>query len=177
MEMLVRNAEGNLTVSDRDYAAKKLGKLDRYFQTAHRIELVHRAEKLTHRVEVTVFADGFTLRGEEDDVTVSAAIDRLADKLENRLRRVKSKLIKAQRAKGAKVVHQHDDEAGAEEEEFPQIRERKTFLLKPMGYEEACLQLELLGHPFFVFRSQETNQTEVLYKRRDGAFGLLSPHA
>jgi putative sigma-54 modulation protein len=176
MEMLVRNAEGNLTPKDRDYAAKKLGKLDRYFHTAHRIEMVHRAEKLTHRVEVTVFADGFTLRGEESDASVNAAIDKLADKLENRLRRVKSKLMKAQRAKGG-LPRSLPEEPEIEEDDFPKIRERKTFLLKPMGYEEACLQLELLGHPFFVFRSQETNQTEVLYKRRDGAFGLLSPHA
>ena len=177
MEMLVRNAEGNLTSTDRDYAARKLGKLDRYLQTAHRIEMVHRAEKLTHRVEVTVFADGFTLRGEESDASVSAAIDKLADKLENRLRRVKSKLMKAQRARGGRMPLADRDEPEIEEDDFPKIRERKTFLLKPMGYEEACLQLELLGHPFFVFRSQETNQTEVLYKRRDGAFGLLSPHA
>lgn len=177
MEMLVRNAEGNLSTADREYAAKKLGKLDRFFHQAHRIEMVHREEKLTHRVEVTVYADGFTLRGEEKDESVRAAIDKLADKLENRLRRVKSKLVKAHRLRGSERIPKGLEEDNHVEEEFPTIRERKTFLLKLMNLEEACLQMELLGHSFFVFRSEESNQTEVLYRRHDGTLGLLSPHA
>ncbi len=97
MEVLLRNAAGNLSDGDRDYAAKKLGHLDRYFNAANRVEIVHREDKLTHRVEITVFADGLTLRGEDSGTTVRAAIDVVADKMENRLRRLKSRIIKSHR--------------------------------------------------------------------------------
>ena len=177
MEVLVRNAEGNLPGRDREYAAKKLGKLDRYFNSAHRVEIVHREFKLGHRIEITVFADGLTLRGEETDESIRAAIDKVADKMENRLRRVKSRLIKSHRRRGNAVPHALEEAEGAEPTDGFAIRERKTFLLKPMSTEEASLQMELLGHPFFVFRNEETNQTEVLYRRADGGYGLLSPHA
>src|SRR5438552_862501 len=100
MEILVRNAEGNLTPRDKEYAALKLGKLDRYFHQAHRVEIVHREEKLSHRIEITVFADGFTVRGEEHDESVRAAIDKVSEKMENRLRRLKTRIVHNHRRKG-----------------------------------------------------------------------------
>lgn len=177
MELLVRNAEGNLSLKDREYAAKKLGKLDRYFNAAQKVELVHKEGKLAHVVEVTVFADGLTLRGEESDGSVAAAIDKVADKLENRLRRLKSKLVKSHRHKGALVPNGFAEVEEPINDDEPALKEHKRFILKPMSIEEASLQMELLGHPFFVFRNEETNQTEVLYKRGDGHYGLLSPDA
>lgn len=177
MEVLVRNAEGNLSQPDREYAAKKLGRLDRYFHAASRVEIVHREEKLHHRIEITVFADGLALRGEEVDESVKAAIDIVSEKMENRLRRLKTRLIKAHRHRGRKVPTGLEEVEAVEPEETFNIREHKKFLLKPMSIEEASLQLELLGHPFFVFRNEETSQTEVLYKRARGGYGLLSPDA
>ena len=175
MEILVRNAEGNLTQEDRDYAAKKLGRLDRYFHAAKRVELVHREFRQGHRIEATVFADGFTLRGEVSNGSVRAAIDKVADKLESRLRRLKTKLIKSHRHKGnavpAALVELPEQQEGQE----PVVTEHKRIVLKPMSVEEASLQMELVGHPFFMFRNAETDQTEVLYKRDDGHYGLLSP--
>jgi putative sigma-54 modulation protein len=176
MELLVRNAEGNLSQRDREYAARKLGKLDRYFNAAQKVEMVHREGKLDHRIEITVFADGFTLRGEEREGTVQAAIDKVADKMENRLRRLKSRLIKSHRHKGVTLPNGLEDHSEPEDEE-PTVKERKAILMKPMSVEEAGLQMELLGHPFFVFRNMDSNQVEVLYKREDGHYGLISPDA
>lgn len=175
MEILIRNAEGNLSTRDKDYAAKKLGKLDRYFHSAQKVELVHREQKLNHKIEVTVFADGMTLRGEESDASLRAAIDKVADKLENRLKRLKGRIAKSHKRRGNNVPNGFAEAAEPESDE-PQLI-IKRFILKPMSIEEASLQMEMLDHPFFVFRNAETNQTEVLYKRDDGHYGLLSPDA
>lgn len=176
MELLVRNADGNVTQKDRDYAAKKLGRLDRYFHQANRVEMVHREEKLGHRVEITVFADGFTIRGEDTETTVREAIDKVSGKLEVRLKKLKGRLAKNHRGKGSPLPPALEEEYI---EDDPQativIGERKSFVLKPMSPEEAALQLEMLDHPFFVFKSEYSNQVEVLYKRRDGKYGLLQP--
>ena len=104
MDVLVRNAEGNMTSTDREYAAQKLGRLDRFFHNAKKVEMVHREEKLgKHRVEITVIADHFTVRGEETDDSTRAAIDKVAEKLENRLRRLKTRLVKSHRRQGAAI--------------------------------------------------------------------------
>ena len=178
MDVLVRNAEGNLSDSDRIYAAKKLGKLDRYFHAATKVEIVHHEEKqqhkLAHRIEVTVHADGLYLRGEDHDVSVHAAIDKVADKVGNRLRRLKSKLVQSHRQKGRPVPTAFDDVPEADDEYSNGILEHKRFVMKPMSLEEAQLQLEMSGHPFFLFRT-ENGQTELLYKRDGGGYGLLSP--
>jgi putative sigma-54 modulation protein len=178
MEVLVRNAEGNVSRKDRDYAAKKLGQLDRYFHSAQKVEMVHREEGLSHRIEITVFADGFTIRGEELDASIPAAIDKVHDKLETRLRKLKGRIISSHRRRGSSVPPALLD---TEEQEEPQgnghcdIRERKTFLLKPMSTDEAALQMEMVDQPFFVFKNEDTNQVAILYKRKDNRYGLLEP--
>jgi putative sigma-54 modulation protein len=178
MEVLVRNAEGNVANGDRDYAAKKLGRLDRYFHLAQRVEMVHREEKLGHRIEITVFADGMTFRGEETDSSLRAAIDKVHDKLEVRMNKFKSRLIDRHRKRGVKTPPAFESEAPdpADSDHKPlSIRERKQFLLKPMSREEAALQMEMIDHSFFIFKNEENEQIEVLYKRKDGKYGLLQP--
>jgi putative sigma-54 modulation protein len=178
MDVLVRNAEGNVSLRDREYAAKKLGRLDRYFSAAQKVEMVHREEKLGHRIEITVFADGFTIRGEEHDVDLQAAIDKVSDKLEGRLLKLKGRLIRAHRRRGhhnglPPELENYVPEP--DEEPHVHIKERKQFLLKPMSTDEAALQMEMVGHPFFVFKNEDTNQVAVLYKRKDGKYGMLEP--
>lgn len=178
MELLIRNAEGNVPDKDREYAAKKLGRLDRYFSKANKVEMVHSVEKSAHRLEVTVFADEFTIRGEEQDASLRACIDRVADKLEKRLRRLKTKLIDSHRRRGSKEVPPALLEAETEAEQ-PAIEdavvERKRFSAKPMTVEEAILQMELVGHDFFVFQNSESGTVCVLYHRKRGGYGLLEP--
>ena len=177
MEVLIRNAEGNLRDSDKDYAAQKLGNLDHYFSKAQRVEIVHRKDKRqhkeVHRIEVTVHADGLLVRSEETDASIHAAIDKVADKLTNRLRRLKGRLIDSHRKKG----HSIPVNLEPEEEKIPdfQISEKKQFLLKPATYEEAALQMEMIDHPFYIFLSEETGNVELLYRRKDGEYGLIQP--
>lgn len=176
MDVKFRNAEGNLSQMDKEYAAQKLGKLDRYFHGAKKIELVHREDRLHHHhIEITVFADGFTLRGEQEQETVRAAIDTVFDKLENRLSRLKTRLVKSQRRRGLAMPTGFEEPQEDDEEQHVEIRERKHFLLKHMAYDEAALQMELLDHPFIVFRNEESGNLEVMYKRKDGKFGLMQP--
>jgi putative sigma-54 modulation protein len=181
MDVLVRNAEGNLSISDREYAAKKLGSLDRYFHQAQKVEMVHReAPNGTHRIEITVFADGFTVRGEDTEPTIQAAIDRVHDKIENRLRKLKSRLVDTHRRRGTPppeaLTQQEPNELGDMlDNHHLEIRERKSFRLKPMSPEEAALQMEMVDHPFFVFHNEASGNVEVLYKRRDGKYGVIQP--
>lgn len=178
MDVLVRNAEGNLSKADREYAAKKLGKLNRYFNAATSVEIVHHEQKqqhkMSHRIEVTVHADGLFIRGDEVDVSIHAAIDKATDRMENRLRRLKSKIVKSHHRKGYAVPAVYEEIPEVEDEPTNTIVEHKRFVMKPMSLEEALLQMELSGHPFFLFRT-ESGQTELLYRREKGGFGLLSP--
>jgi putative sigma-54 modulation protein len=175
MDVLVRNAEGNVSKNDRDYAAQKLGRLSRYFNQASRVEMVHRAEKTNHRVEITVFADGLTIRGEEQDESLRAAIDKVSDKLENRLKRHKGRILRNIRRRGLVPPPAYTEEDIDDLDGAVVIKERKVFLLKPMSPDEAALQMDLLGHPFFVFKNRDSDSVEVLYKRKDGNYGLLQP--
>lgn len=175
MELLVRNAEGNLSQPEKDYAARKLGRLDRYFSQAQKVELVHRQDKSRHHIDITVFADGFIVRGAEEDVDIRTAIDRVADKLENRLRKLKGRLIKNHRKRGAPMPNHWEDHVEEEDEHRVEIAERVTYLLKPMPYDEAALQMDLMDQPFLVFRNAETMNVEVLFRRKDGRYGLLQP--
>jgi putative sigma-54 modulation protein len=175
MQVVVRNASGTLRNDDRDYAVKKLSRLDRFFHSAKSIEIVYHEEKMHHRVDVTIHADGYHLRGAEEQATVRSAIDIVAEKLENRLRRLKTRIVKSHRNRG-RAVPPGLEEAPAVEEDEHGINEQKTYLLKPMSLEEAALQMELLGRNFFVFLNEGSGQTEVLYRRDSGpGYGLIVP--
>lgn len=177
MELLVRNAEGNVPERHREYAAKKLSRLERFFHKATRVEMVHSEQKGRHRLEVTVFADSFTIRGDESDESMRACIDRVSEKLENRLRRLKSRLIDSHRKGGAKTLPPALEEEHEDEPDHAKIVERKSFLVKDMSADEAALQMELVDHPFFVFRNEDSGEFAVLYKRKDGNYGMLEPEA
>lgn len=176
MEILVRNAEGNVPESERDYAAKKFGNLDKYFKKATKVEMVHSQVRDEHQLEVTVFADEFTVRGEERDKSLHACIDRVSHVLEKRLRRLKSKLIDVHRRKGNKDVPPAlvEDRPGDESTDG-RIVQRKTFENKPMSAEEAILEMELIGHDWFLFTNAETNAPSVIWKKSTGGYGLLEP--
>jgi putative sigma-54 modulation protein len=180
MEVLIRNAEGNLSEDDRGYASLKLGRLDRFFNKASKVELVHReftrAGKQNHKVEVTIFADGLTIRGEELDTSIRAAIDLVGEKLENRLRRIKKRMVDKYRHHGNDVPAGFVEESQEPEaDEHIVIKEHRHFLVKPMSADEAALEMELLGYPFFVFKNEANHKVEVLYRVKEGVYGLLHP--
>ena len=140
--------------------------------------MVHREEKLSHRIEITIFADGIYFRGVERDTSLRAAIDKVSHKLEVRLQRFKTRLVDRHKRRGAKTPPAFV-EASPEETAYENgkvvIKERKQFLLKPMSTDEAAIQLEMIDHDFFVFRNEENNNFEVLYRKKDGKYGLLQP--
>jgi putative sigma-54 modulation protein len=175
MEMQVRNAEGNLTDQDREYASKKLGKLNRYFHKAHKVEMVHREERHLHIVEVTVFADHFTLRGQEKDESIRAAIDNVSEKLETRLRRLKRKLVNSHRRRSTPIPQALDEHLAAPVDEPEETIEKyEHFSPKPMSVEEAVLQLELIDRQFLTFCNQDNGQVEVVFRTKKGGFGLVT---
>lgn len=177
MEVIVRHSESRVSDRDKEYASTKLGRLDRYFHQAQKVEMVHREEKQVHHIEITVFADGMTIRGEDHDPSLTAAIDRVHDKLESRLRKFKGRLVDRHRRNGNHVPKGLTEEVIAEPDDEAHIRilEHKHFLVKPMSVDEAALQLEMIDKPFFVFKNEENGKFEVLYRRRDGRYGLMHP--
>jgi putative sigma-54 modulation protein len=172
----------NVEVSDtiRRYAEEKMGKLNRQLHALAEVELELRVEKnpsiaANQVAEVTVWTKGPTLRVTEASSDMKASIDQLTEKLLRQVEHVRGKR-RGRQARGngippggAMSVPIDEEEAG------PQIVRTKQFSVKPMSAEEAALQLELIGHDFFVFRSEESGEINVLYRRRDGGYGLIEP--
>jgi putative sigma-54 modulation protein len=169
----------NVEVSDslKDYARQKLGKLEKHLNDASRLELelqVERNPSISENqvAEATIWTKGPVLRARESSSDMKASIDLLVEKLERQARRYREK---RRRGPG----RNHDQPLAARsvvpEEESPVIVKTKQFAVKPMSPEEAVLQLELVGHDFFVFLNGDTNDVNVVYRRRDGDYGLIEP--
>lgn len=166
----------NLEITEalRSYVEKKVSKLDKYLndnRTAS-AEVMMRIERGTHIAEVTVNLSGVLLRGEGKTGDMYTSIDSAVDRIERQLTKFKTKLWK--RSQGPKLGEVQV--AGPESEEelaAPRIVRTKRFALKPMDVEEAVMQMELLGHDFFVFRDADSGEVSVVYRRRDGHYGLI----
>ncbi len=168
----------NVEVSDsiRAYAEQKLGKLDRQLHDLTRVELELAVERnpsiaANQVAEATIWTKGPILRARESSTDMKAAIDLLVDKLERQAQRLRDK----RRRGPARDAHQGADLAATPEPGEPVIVKTKQFTVKPMNAEEAVLQLELIGHDFFVFQNADTDAVNVLYRRRDGNYGLIEP--
>jgi putative sigma-54 modulation protein len=173
----------NVEVSDaiRDYAETKLRKLERQLADPTKVELELTVEKnpsiaASHVAEATIWTKGPTLRARESAPDVRASIDLLVDKLERQVTRYREK---RQRHGHHTRQNGHADPAEGSPamaaDESPLIVKTKQFIVGPMSPEEAILQLELVGHDFFVFRSAETDELNVVYRRNDGQYGLIEP--
>jgi putative sigma-54 modulation protein len=170
----------NVEVSDslKSYAQEKLGKLDKHLNAATRLELelaVERNPSIAENqiAEATVWTKGPILRARESSSDMRASIDQLVEKLERQARRYRDK----RRRHGRNQSNGPELEARRvmPDEESPVIVKTKQFGVKPMTPEEAVLQLELIGHDFFVFQNAETDDVNVVYRRRDGNYGLIEP--
>jgi putative sigma-54 modulation protein len=169
----------NLDVSDsiRSYAEDKLRKLERQLADPTQIELELSIERnpsisANHVAEATIWTKGPTLRAREASADMRASIDQLVDKLERQVQRYRQK---RRRRTGRDNGTNLDAGPSAGEESEPVIVKTKQFAVKPMAPEEAVLQLELVGHDFFVFENAETGEVNVVYRRRDGRYGLIEP--
>jgi putative sigma-54 modulation protein len=176
----------NLTLTDAigAYAEEKMGKLGKYLANGARCEVELWTEKNpsiadNQVVEATVFTQGPVIRAKEASPDIYASIDLVFAKLERQVKKYRGKLVarsqggpkEALASEGFKLPE--ETEETEEEAAAPLIVKTKHFMVKPMTPEEACLQLELVGHDFYVFRSSETNETAVVYRRRDGNYGLI----
>ncbi|HET7806951.1 MAG TPA: ribosome-associated translation inhibitor RaiA [Gaiellaceae bacterium] len=172
----------NLEVSDalRSYAESKLSKLERQL-TDPRVELelvVERNPSIAqnHIAEATIWTKGPVLRAREASSDMRASIDQLVDKLERQISRYRTR-GRDRRRRAARANAPSPDTIGAmADADEPQIVKTKQFSLNPpLNAEEAVLQLELVGHDFFVFRNVESGDVNVVYRRRDGGYGLIEP--
>lgn len=177
--MKMNYAGKNIEVTDalRDITEKKLGKLDKYFDKDIEGNTTFSTEKNRKIIEVTINLPGTIIRAEESTDDMYASIDRAVDVLERQIRKYKTKLQdKYQNNKTIRfenVVSMNNQDKAVDDS--PKIVRTKRFGLKPMNTEEAVLQMELLGHNFFVFRDADTADTNVVYKRKDGNYGLIEP--
>ena len=173
----------NLEISEqiRTYAEEKLGKLDRLVSDPTRVELELAVEKNpsiadNHVAEATVWTKGPVLRARETSADMKASIDQLVAKLERQVKRYREKRRVAPRRHAPPDRRVFADDLPVEApEDDTAIVKTKQFSVSPMSAEEAVLQLELVGHDFFVFRNAETEIINVVYRRRDGDYGLIEP--
>ena len=175
MRLQVKSKNVDVSPALRSYAQQKLGKLEKHLNDNVRAELELAIEKnpsisANQVAEATVWTRGPVLRARESSHDMKASIDLLVDKLERQAQRLRERRRRGPGRQGQPIPAASDAEA-----DEPVIVKTKQFAVKPMGPEEAVLQLELIGHDFFVFLNADTNDVNVLYRRRDGNYGLIEP--
>ena len=172
MEIIIRGDKIEITDSMKDYLKEKLQRLNKYLEQPEEVRATVVVKVNGHRqiVEVTIPLRNFIIRSEETQEDFYAAVDKALDVMERQIRKNKTR-IKAKEAK-TKIDFSMID---IEEEEDPnnKIIKRKTIEVKPMDEEEAILQMELLGHQFYLFKNSDTNKEAVVYKRKNGGYGLM----
>ena len=172
MKYNIRGDKMVITDAIRNYAENKLGRLEKYFKNDDiAANILTRVRGNSQIVEVTISTNKFLLRSEEENEDLYAAIDLVADKLERQIRKNKTRLNRT--TKESVKEFNFDYLTDKEEEGTEKIVKRKKIEMKPMDEEEAILEMELLGHTFFVYKDRDTNNICVLYKRKDGNYGLI----
>lgn len=174
--MLFAYKEKNIRITQdyKDAIEKKIGKkFDKYFSENTTATVVLTGEGEFKKLEVTIPLDGGIIRAERTSDSVHNAIDMAEDALERQLMKHRKKLIDRYQSRGT-FNPRYIEEAEEDEDEI-RIERTKHFAVKPMDPEEACLQMEMLGHDFFVFRNSETNEINVVYKRKGNTYGLIDP--
>lgn len=186
MKLTVKGRNLVLTDAISAYAEEKMGKLGRYLADGTRCELELWAEKNpsisdNQVVEATIFTKGPVIRAKEASPDIYASIDLVSAKLERQVKKYRGKLVARSQGGSKEALDTEGFMLPEEVEETeeavsaPLIVKTKHFMVKPMAPEEACLQLELVGHDFYVFRNSETDETAVVYRRYDGNYGLIEP--
>lgn len=165
----------NLEVSDglRKAVTEKLGKLERYFKPDTNVHVTMSVEKERQKIEVTIPVKGNIIRSEQVSNDMYVSIDLVEEVIERQLKKYKSKLIKRHQ-EAAAFKREYVERSYFDDEDIRIVR-KKQFDLKPMYPEDACVQMELLGHNFYVFINAETEQIAVVYKRKGSTYGLIEP--
>ena len=175
MEIIIHGDKVKVTKAMSDYIEEKLQRLDKYLENSEnvRASVIVKVKNHEQRVEITIPLKSFILRSEETKDDFYAAVDKTIDKLERQVRKNKTRLM------SKKVKQSYDFNFDSivldkdEEKEDKKIVKRKTIEVKPMNEEEAILQMELLGHQFYMYKDSETNNPAVVYKRNDSNYGVI----
>ena len=174
MELTVRGKNLEITDALHSYVEKHTGKIQRYFDKPIKINVLLRISNMTKTCEVTVFVEGVILRGVEKSDDMYKSIDVVFDKVERQIHKYKTRLARKFKEKNtlSRQFIQEKETAAAQDAEF-EIVKTKHFNINPMSPEEAILQMNLLGHNFFMFFNSDTEAMAVVYRRDDGKYGLI----
>ena len=167
-----RNIE--VTPGLRAMVEKKIGKLEHFFTPDTEVIVALSAQKDRQKIEVTIPIKGNTIRADESSTDMYVSIDLVEEVIERQIRRYRKKLIdKKQSALSFSQAFMEEEDEHPEED--IRIVKTKKFAIKPIDPEEACLQMEMLGHNFYVFLNADTDQVNVVYRRKNGTYGLIEP--
>jgi putative sigma-54 modulation protein len=173
MRYIISGKNIDVTEGLRNAVYDKIGRLEKYFTPETEVHVTFNVEKERQIIEVTIPMKGNIIRAEQESDDMYVSIDLVVDIIDRQLKRYKTKLAeKKQSSEYFKAEYLEDEDL--DDEEIRIIRS-KRFAVKPMDPEEACVQMELLGHTFFVFRNSDTDEVNVVYKRKDGTYGLIEP--
>lgn len=174
MNINVRSKQMKMTDALKDYVEKRVRKLEKFSDDFLDIQVMLSVEKERQKVEVTAPLNGFILRGEEETDNMYSSIDLVVDKLERQMEKYRKRIGK-NRVKGAKEEPSYLMEEDEELTGKDNIVKNKKFSANLMSVEEAVMQMNLIGHNFFVFANSDTEQINVVYRRKHGGYGLLEP--
>ena len=174
MKFIIVGKNIEVTEGLRAAVEDKIGKLEKYFTEATEVHVTLSVEKDRQKIEVTIPVKGSIIRAEQTSSDMYVSIDLVEEIIERQLKKYKNKIIDRKQS-GGDFFNQEFIEKEYEEDDTIQIVRTKKFDVKPMDPEEACIQMELLGHNFFVFMNSETNQVNVVYKRKSNTYGLIEP--
>ncbi len=173
MRIIISGKNIEITQGLRSTIEAKIGKLEKYFTPETEVHVTLSVEKERQKIEVTIPVKGSIIRSEQTSNDMYVSVDLVEEVIERQLKKYKTKLTDRYQS-GGSFQQEFLDADFAEEEEVKIVRTKK-FDIKPMYPEDACIQMELLGHSFFVFFNAETEQVNVVYKRKGGTYGLMEP--
>ena len=175
MELIIHGDKIKITEAMKSYLEEKLSRLEKYLENSNnvRANVIVKVNGRDQTVEITIPLKSFILRSEETKEDFYAAVDKTIDKLERQIRKNKTKLMSKQSKPVYDFNFTYAEEEEEEKEEEHKIVKRKTIEVKPMDEEEAILQMELLGHEFYMFKDADTGKPAVIYKRKDGNYGII----
>ncbi|ROR21913.1 putative sigma-54 modulation protein [Mobilisporobacter senegalensis] len=173
MRYIISGKNIDVTEGLKSAIHEKIGKLERYFTPETEIHVTLSVEKERQKIEITIPMKGNIVRAEQESNDMYVSIDLVEEIIERQLRKYKNKLIQSKQA-SANLNQAFVDDDYNEDDKINIIR-TKRFAMKPMDPEEACVQMELLGHNFYVFRNAESDEVNVVYKRKGNTYGLIEP--
>ena len=176
MKFIISGKNINVTETLKSTIESKLSKLERYFTPETEVVVTLSVEKERQKIEVTIPVKGSIIRSEQESSDMYVSIDLVEEVIERQLRKYKTKLINRSQGASSEFKQEFiDSEDVYSDDDDIRIVRTKRFGTKPMFAEDACIQMELLGHAFFVFFNAETEEVNVVYKRKDGSYGLIEP--